>query len=74
MSISYDFIGRCLDAAIPLAAGVIGLIYYPRRIQRDVESGSLTDGQAQAKLHKVKTLCYFAIVFALYLMVRAFTG
>lgn len=70
--ITYDFIGRCLDAAIPLAIGIIGLLYYPRRIRRDIKSGNLTEGQGRMRLQKVKTLSYFAILFGTYLIVQAF--
>jgi hypothetical protein len=69
---THDFYARCFDAAIPLAIGIFGLIYYPWRIRREVASGKSTEEQGQTKLKKVKTLCYFAIIFGLYLIVSLF--
>lgn len=62
----YDFYGRCLDAAIPIVAGLICLVYYPRRFAKDVKAGKLSDIQAATRLKKVKLCCYFLLLFGLY--------
>jgi hypothetical protein len=70
--IAHDLIARCLDGAIPLAIGMFGLIYYPRRISREIESGKLTRLQGAKNLKKVKAIACFAILFGIYLIVAAF--
>jgi hypothetical protein len=70
--ITHDFVARCLDGAIPLAVGIFGLLYYPRRIRRDIESGKLTLLQGAKNLKKVKIIACFAILFGIYLIVAGF--
>ena len=56
-----DFVGRCIDNAIWLGIGIVGLLYYPWKIRRDIESSVLTEGQGKSRLQKVRMLCYCAI-------------
>lgn len=60
------FIGQCLDVAVPLAAGLIGLVYYPRRSARDIKTGKRSEEDGKKWLKKIKFVCYFAICFGLY--------
>jgi hypothetical protein len=60
------FIGKCLDVAVPFAAGLIGLFYYPRRIARDVESGKVSAADGKKRLNMIKPACYFGILFGIY--------
>jgi hypothetical protein len=48
-----DFIGRCVDAAIPLAIGLIGLLYYPHKVEKNVESGKWSEAEGKKKLKGV---------------------
>jgi hypothetical protein len=55
---TYDFIGRCIDTAIPFALGIIGLIYYPRRIAKQIESGKFSEAEGKSRLKKARIACY----------------
>lgn len=57
----YNLLGRCLDNSIWLGAGVLGLLYYPRRIRREVKAGTLGEIEAKKKLQTIRLCCYFAI-------------
>jgi hypothetical protein len=48
-----DFIGRCFDAAIPLAIGVFGLLYYPHKVAKNIESGKWSEAEGKKKLKGV---------------------
>jgi hypothetical protein len=50
----YYYLGRCLYAALPLVLGVAGLLYYPRRIKKDVESGKLSETEGKQHLKKYR--------------------
>jgi len=62
----HDLTGRGIDNAIWLAIGVIGLLYYPRRIRRDIKAGHLAEGHGKTKLQRVKMCCYFAIAIGVF--------
>jgi hypothetical protein len=57
-----DFIGRCVDATIPLAIGIIGLIYYPRRTAKDIESGKRSEAEGKSRLKKLRIGCCLIIL------------
>ena len=59
-------IGKCLDVAVPLVVGVIGLFYYPRRIAKDVESGKISDAEGKKRLKIIRLTCCFGICLGLY--------
>jgi hypothetical protein len=48
---TFDFVWRCLDAAVPLSLGVAALIYFPRRFAREIEIGK-RPGEEGRKLGK----------------------
>lgn len=52
-SITPDFIGRGLDAAVPLVIGVIGLLYYPHRVSKNIQSGKWSEAEGKKKLKRV---------------------
>jgi hypothetical protein len=52
-SITLDFIGRCFDAAVPLVLGIIGLLYYPHKVAKNIESGKWTEAEGRKKLKRV---------------------
>lgn len=60
-----DFIGSCIDTGILFAIGIAGLIYYPHRFAKDVESGKYSEGEGKARLKKIKLACYAVIVLGL---------
>jgi hypothetical protein len=68
--ITADFVGRCLDNAIWLGIGIVGLLYYPSKIRRDIKASILTDAQGRSRLKKVRMVCYFAIVIGLLRIIR----
>ena len=49
-----DFIGRSLDAGVPLVLGVIGLLYCPHRVAKNVESGKWSEAEGKRKLNRVR--------------------
>jgi hypothetical protein len=51
-SITPDFIGRCVDAAIPLIIGVIGILYYPRRVAKNIQSGKWSEAKGKKQLKR----------------------
>jgi hypothetical protein len=51
--ITPDFIGRCIDAAVPLVIGIIGLLYYPHRVAKNIESGKWSETEGKKKLKRV---------------------
>jgi hypothetical protein len=61
-----DYIGRCLDNSVWLGIGIVGLLYYPWKIRRDVKANMLTEGLGKARLQKVRMLCYFAIAVGVF--------
>jgi hypothetical protein len=65
-----DYIGRCLDNAIWLGIGIVGLLYYPWKIRRDIGSNILTEAQGKSRLQKVRILCYFAIAVGVLRVLR----
>jgi hypothetical protein len=56
-----DFIGRSIDNCIWLGIGIIGLLYYPSKIRRDIASGILSEATGKSRLQKVRVLCFFSI-------------
>jgi len=66
------FIGKCLDVAVPLAAGLIGLFYYPRKVAREIEAGKVSIADGEKRLKIIKLACYFAICFGLYKITEIF--
>jgi hypothetical protein len=56
-SITPDFIGQCIDTAIPFALGIIGLLYYPRRIAKRIESGKLSEEDGKKRLKRTRIAC-----------------
>jgi hypothetical protein len=56
--ITADFIGRCIDTAIPFALGIIGLLYYPRRIAKQIESGKLSEEDGKKRLKRARIACF----------------
>jgi hypothetical protein len=61
-SITPDFIGQCIVTAIPFVLGVIGLLYYPRRIDKDIESGKRTETEGKQRLKRLKIACYLIML------------
>lgn len=59
---SLDFIGHCIDTAIPFAIGVIGLVYFPRRVRKDIESKKHSDEDGKKRLKKYKIFCYLILL------------
>jgi len=59
------FVTHYIDAAILLAAGIIGLFYYPRRVAKDIESGKRSEEDGKQWLKKIKFACYFAILYGI---------
>jgi hypothetical protein len=68
--VTADFIGRCIDNAIWLGIGIVGLLYYPWKIRRDIASSILAEGQGKSRLQKVRMLSYFAIAVGLLRILR----
>jgi len=62
----YYYIGRCLFAALPLVLGIAGLLYYPHRVKRDIESGKLSE--AEGKQHLKKYRIAFCLIVLLGVM------
>jgi hypothetical protein len=60
-----DFIGRCIDTAIPLALGIFGLIYYPIRTAKDIKSGKKSEAEAKLFLKKNRIFCCLIILLGL---------
>ncbi len=48
-----DYIGHCLDAAVPLILGIIGMIYYPYRIAKNIQSKKYSVEEGKNKLKRV---------------------
>jgi hypothetical protein len=68
--INADFIGRCIDNAIWLGIGIVGLIYYPWKIRRDIKADILTEAKGKSRLSQVRILCYFAIAVGVFRILR----
>jgi hypothetical protein len=52
-----DLTGHYIDTAIPFALGIIGLIYYSRRIAKDITSGKRTEAEEKSRLRKIRIVC-----------------
>jgi hypothetical protein len=65
-----DFAGRFIDNGIWLGIGIVGLLYYPGRIRRDIEASILTKGQGKSRLQQVQALSCFAIVVGVFRILR----
>jgi hypothetical protein len=70
MFITPDFIGRSIDAAIPLVCGIIGFFTSPRHIEKRVKSKKMSEAEAKKNLKKIKIGCLILTLFGLYLTVR----
>jgi hypothetical protein len=68
--ITPDLIGRSIDAAIPLACGIIGFFTSARYIEKRVKSGKISDAEAKKNLKRLKIGCLILTLFGLYLSVR----
>jgi hypothetical protein len=68
--ITPDFIGRSIDAAIPLICGIIGFFSSPRQIAKRVKSGKMSAAEAKINLKKLKIGCLILMLFGLYLSVK----
>src|SRR5580704_19259006 len=60
-----DFIGHCLDTAIPFAIGIVGLIYYQWRIAKDINTGKRTEAEGKSRLKKVRIFCCLILLFGI---------
>ena len=65
-----DFVGRCIDNAIWLGIGIVGLLYYPWKIRRDVQADTLTEANGKSRLLQVRMLCCFAIAVGVFRILR----
>ena len=65
-----DFIGRSIDAAVPLAIGVFGLFYYPSRIEKDIKSGKRSEAEAKPMLKKLKIIFGLTTLLGIYLSIE----
>jgi hypothetical protein len=59
----FDFIGHYFDTVLPFAIGMIGLLYYPRRIAKDIESGKRTQIEGEKMLKRLKWVWYLMFLF-----------
>jgi hypothetical protein len=50
---TFDFVGRCFDAAAPMMLGIIGLLYYPHRVTKNIESGKWSGYEENKKLKRL---------------------
>lgn len=57
-----DFVGHCIDAAIPLVLGIIGLLYYPHQIAKNVKSRKCSEDEGKKKLKRV-LIAYSLVAF-----------
>ena len=62
---TFDFIWRCLDAAVPLALGTAVLIYFPRRFAREMEMGKRSGEEGRKLSKRVQILSYWVIGYGL---------
>jgi hypothetical protein len=67
-----DFVGRCIDTAIPLTVGLIGLVYYPRRIRKEVESGKWTEAEGKHRIIRFKIACFLFILLGVLMLSKFF--
>ena len=65
-----DFQARCIDNALWVGIGIFGLLYYPRRIRRRVEAGTLPEARAKSQLLRVRLISYFAIAIGVLRILR----
>jgi hypothetical protein len=70
--ITADFIGRCIDTAIPFVIGIIGLIYYPRRIAKEIQSGKRTEVEAKQRLKRLKIAFYLIMLLGVFKLTEFF--
>jgi hypothetical protein len=68
----FDFIGHYLDTVLPFAIGMIGLLYYPRQIAKDIESGKRTQIGGEKMLKRLKWVWYLMFLFGLFKITEFF--
>jgi hypothetical protein len=71
-SVTPDFIGRCIDATIPLVLGIIGLLYYPYRVAKNVKSGKWSESEGKKKLIRVLIAYSLIALVGVLNMIRLF--
>jgi hypothetical protein len=62
-SIAPSFIGRCLDAALPLVLGVIGLLYYPHKVANYIKSGRWSESEGRKNRTRGYIACGLIVLF-----------
>jgi hypothetical protein len=70
--ITADFIGRCIDTIIPFVIGIIGLVYSPRRIAKEVESRKRTEVEGKQLLKRLKIACYLIMLLGVFKLIEFF--
>ena len=65
-----DYIGRCLDNAVWLGIGIVGLLYYPWKIRRDIKADILTEAKGKSRLSQVRMISCFAIAVGVLRILR----
>ena len=65
-----DFVGRCIDNAIWLGIGIVGLVYYPWKIRRDIKADMLTEAKGKSRLSQIRMISCFAIAVGVLRILR----
>jgi len=61
-----QFIGSCVEDLIWVGVGVYVVWFWPRRVRRDVQAGTMSDEQGRAKLKKFNPrIGYLIAIFGL---------
>jgi hypothetical protein len=61
-----DFIGRCIDNAIYIGAGIAVIFAGPKQIRRSLESGKMTEAKAQRGLKIIVPVGILMVVFGIF--------